>query len=279
LLIVVGLVAVAPATALAAKGGSTMFVHSAKSGELQGGRLTLRGVSRRVTWVTNGGRSGVVSVVRLHHKLFATGTPPATGTLHVAGFRGGDEPAFSLSRPRYNASRHTVSYAAKPLNHRALPGHAARAAQGGSAQRFGAASLSLVGAPPVNGVGDNGGNDCSSTLTNETPFLFEASGESKWDTDTWDPGIPFQYQLDGDGSVITWQSDGGLWRGCSNWGSWTVVPDPYNQNPPSATVVVSTTYQWNGSFSNTCTSSNPNFTCQQGNNDGGNASWTVNWHS
>jgi hypothetical protein len=68
-----GLLAAAPAGAEAAAGGATMFLHSAKSGELGGGRLTLLGVGRRVTWATNGGRSGVVTVRRLHRLLFSRG--------------------------------------------------------------------------------------------------------------------------------------------------------------------------------------------------------------
>src|SRR5436190_21100788 len=157
--LVVGLVALAPATAAATLGGATVFTHSAKSGVLRGGRLTLHGVSRRVTAVTNAGHSGVVSVTRLQARLFGHGIPPATGTLHVAGDRGGDESTFSLSRPHYSASRHLVSYAAKPLNHRSLPS-GARAAQNGAAQQFGAASLSIAGPPQVT-LGDNGGLDCS----------------------------------------------------------------------------------------------------------------------
>jgi hypothetical protein len=276
--LVVGLVALAPATATAGAtpSGSTVFTHSAKSGELGGGRLTLHGVSRRVTWVINSGRSGVVSVRRLHAKLFAPGTPPATGTLHVAGDRGGDEVTFSLSRPRYSASRHTVSYAAKPLNHRSLPSRSARAAQSASAQQFGAASLSIVGAPEVSG-GDNGGLDCHQTLQNNTVHLLGASGESKWDTDTWDPGIPFQYNLDALGSVISWGSDGGLLRGCSNTGQWTFIPSPStgDPNPPNVTFTMTTTYPWSGTPTNTCTSTDPqDFPClANGINSAGNATW------
>jgi len=55
-----GLLVVPPATAPATPGGATMFVHSAKAGEFMGGRLMLRGVGQQLTWVTNGGRSGVV---------------------------------------------------------------------------------------------------------------------------------------------------------------------------------------------------------------------------
>jgi hypothetical protein len=105
-----GLCALVPATASAAS--ATLITHSAKSGELQGGRLTLRGVSGRVTYVLNSGRRGTLSVRRLHRRLFLPGLP-ATGTLHVAGYRGGDEPSFRLSKPRRNAARHTVSYRAK----------------------------------------------------------------------------------------------------------------------------------------------------------------------
>src|SRR4051812_27061363 len=192
--LVVGMLALTSATAAATPGGATVFTHSAKSGELRGGRLTLRSVSRRVTAVTNAGHSGVVSVTRLHARLFGSGVAPATGTLHVAGDRGGDESTFSLSRARYSASRHTVSYAAKPLNQRSLPSRGARAAQNGAAQQFGAASLSIVPSPQVT-LGDNGGLDCSTTLTNNTSHLLEAAAEPNWPTDTWNPGIPFQAQL------------------------------------------------------------------------------------
>jgi hypothetical protein len=274
--LVVGLLALAPAPAAATLGGATVFTHSAKSGELRGGRLTLRGVSRRVTAVTNAGHSGVVSVMRLHARLFAPGTPPATGTLHVSGDRGGDESTFSLSRPRYSASRHTVSYAAKPLNQHVLPGHAVGAGSIGSAQQFGAASLSIIGAPQVSG-GDNGGLDCHQTLQNNTAHLLGAAGESKWDTDTWDPGIPFQYNLDALGSVISWGSDGGLLRGCSNTGVWVFIPSPStgDPNPPNVTFTMTTTYPWTGTPTNTCTSSDPqDFPClANGINGAGNASW------
>ena len=53
-----GLLAAAPAGAQPAPRDAVVFVHSAKSGELGGGRLTLHGVSGRVTWAHNSGRSG-----------------------------------------------------------------------------------------------------------------------------------------------------------------------------------------------------------------------------
>lgn len=77
--------------------------------------------------------------------LFATSTPEPTATLHAAGHRGGDEPTFNLSQPRCNRARHMVSYQAKPLDEKSLPGRAGRAAQ--AARTFGAASLAIQGAP------------------------------------------------------------------------------------------------------------------------------------
>ena len=72
---------------------------SASSGELAGGRLTLHGVGPDVTWTATAGRWGVAPIARAHRFMFSP-KAPATGTLHVAGHRGGDEPTFKLSRPR-----------------------------------------------------------------------------------------------------------------------------------------------------------------------------------
>jgi hypothetical protein len=140
-----GLLAAAPAGAQPLPRDDVVFVHSAKRGELGGGRLTLHGVSGRATWAHNSGRSGVMTVKRLHRTLFSARTATATGTLHVAGHRGGDELTFRLSRPRYKAARRTVSYRIKRLGDGRLPGRAAQAA--GGLRRFGPASLSMVGAP------------------------------------------------------------------------------------------------------------------------------------
>ena len=52
-------------------------------------------------------------------------TATATGTLHVAGHRGGDELTFKLSRPRYNAARRTVSYKIRRLGDGHLPSRGA----------------------------------------------------------------------------------------------------------------------------------------------------------
>jgi hypothetical protein len=138
------LLAAAPAGAQAPP-GDAVFVHSAKSGKFSGGRLTLHGVSRHVTWSHHSGRAGVTRVKQLHRRLFSPGTPAATGTLHVAGHRGGDALTYKLSRPRHIHARRTVSYRAKPLGNGRFPSRAAAQAAA-AARQFGAASLSIQGA-------------------------------------------------------------------------------------------------------------------------------------
>ena len=99
------------------------LVLSAKSGELHEGRLILRGVGARASYLTGAGSSGTVTAKRLHRRVFLPGRP-ATATLHVAGHRGGDEPTFRLSRPRYKAARQTVSYRPSRSTTRVCPARA-----------------------------------------------------------------------------------------------------------------------------------------------------------
>ena len=145
------LVAASPAPAQTPPRDGTVFVHSATSGKLAGGRLTLLGVGSRVTWIHESGRSGVTAVTQMHQVVFTRTTPRAIGTLHVAGMRGGDELTFKLSQPHYDGKRHTISYKATLLNKKSLRGRAFRAA--GTARTFGPASLTIQGAPqPMVGV-------------------------------------------------------------------------------------------------------------------------------
>ena len=183
-LVTVGLLAAAPAGAFAAPPGAFTFVHSADSGELQGGRLTLRGrgIGRRVTWVHNSGRSGVVSVARMHRGLFTRGTLPATGVLQVAGRRPGRELALRLSRPRVSVSGHWVSYRVKRLTKRR---RAAGASQAAMPRRFEAASLSLVGGPRAGGKAPLD-TTCSGALVNHTQFRLQVVSAYKWPTDSWE---------------------------------------------------------------------------------------------
>jgi hypothetical protein len=267
-----GLLVVAPATAPATPGGATMFVHSAKAGELRGGRLMLRGVGQQLTWVTNGGRSGVVSVARLHRRLFPAGTPAATGVLHIAGQRPRRAVALRLSRPRYNASRHRVSYRAMPLNQGRGRARVARAAP--VPRRFGAASLSIVGAPAVLG-GTSGGHDCSAGFLNHTLYQLELASSSKLGTDVWDPEVHLGTVIEALTGIASWGSDGGPLLGCSNSTVWKFAANPTQPNPPSGTFTITTTYPWTGQFSNTCTSSNPQYTCRAAVNNPGQVSWEI----
>jgi hypothetical protein len=266
-----GLLVVAPAKAPAAPGGATMFVHSAKDGGFTGGRLMLRGVGRHVAWVTNGDRSGVVPVARLHRRLFPAGTPPATGVLHIAGRRPGRPVALRLSRPRYNASRRRVSYRAVPLNKSRASGRAARAAV---PRRFGAASLSILGAPAVLGS-TSGGHDCSTLLVNHTLYDLAVVSASKLETDVWNPEIRRGNVVQALTGTANWGSDGGPLLGCSNSTVWQFAANSTQPSPPSGMFTITTTYPWTGPFSNTCTSSNPQYTCRAWTSNPGQVTWEI----
>jgi hypothetical protein len=234
-----GLVVAAPAQA--GTPYATTYTHSAKSGELKGGRLTLRGVAGRVTYATNAGRSGRVSVRRLHRRVIVP-RRPATGTLHVAGHRGGDEPVFRLSRPRYNAARSTVSYRARRLNKRRLPGLGARARR-----RFGPASLSIVPHPQMMG-GASGGNSCVTTLQTLSDDAFQASSAPLSGNQSWS-----YTNIEPDGSIIgpvayypssiVWETDGDKpGDGCSNTVTWEDVTG----GGPNEGATIEITTSWEG---------------------------------
>jgi hypothetical protein len=265
-----GLLAVAPATA-SAEPHATTYVHSAKRGELRGGRLALHGIRRKVTWVSHDGRSGALSVATLHRALFAHLAPrgfprsnrrlPApTALLHVAQ-RPGRVAALRLSRPRYSAARRTVSYRVKRLDKRRLP------------RRFGAASLSIAALGSPQDV-----FHCSTTVENGTDYTIQATSSGLWPQDRWNPGIPVGYLSlpDSPSDTLVYGSDGGFMRGCGNSSTWTII-----DGPPGIRGVhfdFYTTIPWNISGvptrgSSTCTPSAPNFVCQG--DPGGLNFWTL----
>jgi hypothetical protein len=217
-----------------------------------------------------------VSIALMHRRLFGRGSPPATGMLHVANQRPGREQAFTLSRPRYSRSRQTVSYRVKPLNAGGRASGVGSAAQSsGPGTEFGPASLSIIGAPSVLGS-TSGGNVCWTEMDNNTRgYGLQAVSSSKWDTDDWNPDIPAGAFVDTIGH-ITWESDGGLFRGCSNSAVWQIVNSSPGLPPASATISFTTTYLWSGAYTNSCTSSNPEFSCQNVLNIAGQAGWWVN---
>jgi hypothetical protein len=233
------------ATVPTASRGATVFTHSAESGQLRGGLLTLRGVSRRVAWAHHGGRSGSVSVERLHRRLFFPETPPI-GTLHIAGRR---PQTLRLRRPRYNAARDSVRYRVQRLGRRTNRLAGASQALG----EFGAASLSIIAHPSL--LTDDDGNYCAAGVLNLTIHELQATSASKWDTDDWDPGNPST--LDRLGGTASWASQGGFLRGCSNTVVWTAATDP----PVSFTVT--TTHPFPGKSTETCKSSDGGFICER----------------
>lgn len=247
----------------------TTFVISAKGGKLQGHRLMLRGVAKRVTWVSHGepGRSGLVSITRLHRRLFAPFAPPGwpgsnqrgpapTAALQIAGDASTEVAGLKLRRPRYNASRHMVGYRVTTVRKRGQSQRAARAS-GISTRRFGRASLSIVALGSPLDI-----YHCSTSVINGTYYTIEASGEGKWDTDTWNPGIPFQDTLL-PGAYDVYGTDGGAWRGCGNSSTWTIVDGP--PGVQGVTFSFNTTIPYNGetpgATQGQCQSSSTAFKC------------------
>jgi len=213
--------------------------HSAQSGELHGGRLILRGVSGRASYVTDAGRSGTTSVRRLHRRVFLPGKP-ATGMLHIAGSRGGQEPTFKLSNPRYSASRRTVSYKAKPLQGRTVSSRAARAAALTAPARFGAASSSILPHPSLGSR--SGGRACEVQIENAGSAHSETLNRqlfSRWDTDDRLGGEEPRWQVNANRDAIV-GSVGSLWRGCGNQTVWQAS----TWDGKVATLTVDVSWQW-----------------------------------
>jgi hypothetical protein len=257
-----GLLVLSPASVPAAPGGATVFVHTAKGGEVKGGRLILQGVGPRLTWVTNGGRTGAVSVARLHRRLFPKQSPAATGVLHVGSRRRGV--ALRLSRPRYRPSSKQVSYRARAL----------KSGQAGTPRRFGAASLSILGDPAVQG-GVNGGHNCSVTLLNHALYNLGVVSASKLQTDIWSPEIRPGDGAEASDGIASWQSDGGPLLGCSNSVVWQFQANSVQPSVPVGTFTITTSYPWTGPFSNTCTSTVPQHTCRAWINKAGQVGWEI----
>ncbi len=245
-----GLLAAAGATASGPLAGATLVVQSAKRGGLQGDQLTLRGVGRSVRWKRSGRprQSGIVSFKLVERQLFSDNAA-LTADLHVAGQRG--VVALRISRPRYSARRGTVSYRVKRLGQRSVP------------RRFGAASLSIV-LPRVVG-GSYGDHSCQTEVQDNTAYGLQPIRSSKGDLDVWALESPPAAAI-GQGDVTSWESDGALFKGCTNSVVWKFVPDPnslHPPTPPSGTVSFTTTYPWDGLPSYACTSSYPGVQCKQ----------------
>lgn len=64
-------------------------------------------------------------------------------------------------------------------------------------------------------------NFCETQVQNYTEQNVTLSDQFKWSTDTWDPAPPGNGDVLGLGDSASWQSDGGIGRGCGNSTTWT----------------------------------------------------------
>ena len=129
------------------------------------------------------------------------------------------------------------------------------ASQASGPDRFGAASLSIVGHPSRLGSSSDGGNYCAVGILNLTIHDLQTPSATKWDTDDWDVGVPSVVEsLGGTGN---WASSGGFLRGCSNTVVWAL-----GSHPP-VSVRITTTHPFPGNVIETCKPSDSSYTCSQ----------------
>jgi hypothetical protein len=227
------------ASASAQRPTSLAFVQSATGGSVQDGRLTLRGVGRSVSWVTNGFDrwSGKTSFAAMRRVLFSRGQAAPSATLVVGGRSAGSVVALKLSQPRFRPRLRTVSYRVRRQGKQRLSG------------RFGRASLTIIAprplsgnAPPLGGApGSRFGGffmsiTCTATFTNNTPYPLDFTQATKLDTDQWIPPSPppdpnTRPTLVAPGGSFTWSSKSSVERGCGNSTYWNPSPPGGGQVP------------------------------------------------
>jgi hypothetical protein len=266
-----------------APGASALkFKHSAKSAELRDGRLILRGVSGRVTYLASSGRWATARLKRVHMGVFLPGRP-ATARLHEAGHRAGDDLSFRLTGPRYNAARRTVSFKAKRVASKRAPAGGARAAatsgtralSAGSSQ-LGPASLTVTSHPTV-APAPAAGNRCQGQIGNYTGKYLSFQSFTAWDTDTWSsyPAEDDYHHLGPGFNSSYWDTIGGDLRGCGNTVVWQYAGLSDGSRFPG-TFTIDITWPWGSNApQTTCTSSDPNITCGRADQNGL-IVWTLN---
>ena len=229
--------------------------HAAQSGELRDGRLILRGVSGRASYVTDAGRSGTTSVRRLHRRVFLPGKPATGHAAHRGRARrpGADLQADQAALCRGAPDRQLQGRAAR---WRVASGGVARAAALTAPAEFGAASLSILPHPSL-GSG-SGGRACEVQIENAgSPHSERLNRQSfsKWDTDDWIDGENPPWQIDAN-RATTVGSMGGLFRGCGNETVWQAS----TWDGKVATLTVDVSWQWRDPAPTTsCTSTDPSF--------------------
>ncbi|MBD0282243.1 MAG: hypothetical protein ICV69_08635 [Thermoleophilaceae bacterium] len=201
--------------------GGLLFVQNARGGRLvqvkgRKYRLLLRGVDDHALYFTDRPKriAGTLTVRELLKALgFHTGTPHPNAVLNVFTRRGQDALPIELMNPRYRRAKNSLAFTVRKLpssaepvrgvtpRHRALDRFGNRLDRS-VARRFGRTALFI----------DDGGHTCEFYLNNDSGTTLNLHDYGAWDTDTWhDRPSGF-----GPG-VMHWESDGGFFRGCSNW--------------------------------------------------------------
>ena len=221
------------------------------AGEGSGATLTVTGVDPDALFFTDrpDRDTGVITVTRMLNLLEESRNEgPPNAAIEILDDRAGDQVlALELAETTYDPTTATLTFDAKRLD--SVDGgleHLDDRLDEELPAQFGRVALFIDSAP----FGST--NFCEAWVQNYTEQNVTLESQSKWGTDTWDPAPPGDGFVLGLGDTASWQSDGGIGRGCSNTTTW--------RQDDGTTFTITMTDPYSVSESNTvsCVSSDPN---------------------
>lgn len=231
---------------------SLLFVANGDAGTFTAGEgsdatLEVTGVDPDALFFTDrpARDTGVITVTRMLNLLEASRDEgPPNAAIEILDDKTADNVlALELAETTYDPATATLTFAARRLD----------SVDGGLAHlddrldeelpaQFGPVALFIDSSP----FGST--NFCETQVQNYTEQNVTLTGQSDWGTDTWDPAPPSNGFVLGLGDTTSWQSDGGIGRGCSNSTTWrqddgttftTTITDPYSVSESNTVSCVS----------------------------------------
>lgn len=224
---------------LQADGGT---LQSAGGGEYD---ISLTGVDRKVLAFQDrpGRKQETVSVRRMARRISAmrdSGDPP-NGVISAKVGKGQRMMGVELLGVKYKTGANRLDIRARRLQEE-------RSTQRGIGvlpARFGSTSVFV----------DGFGHFCISAVDNFSNEQWFNFYESKWDSDDWSGTPPFNINPQGSsGSSVSWETDGGAFRGCSNTVGY--------QAPNGDQMTVYTPSPWSDNATPTCSITGSTYVCQ-----------------
>jgi hypothetical protein len=235
---------------------SLLFVANADAGTFAAGEesdatLELTGVDPDALFFTDRPEreTGVITVTRMLNLLEESRDEgPPNAAIELLDDRTADQVlALELAETTYDLTTATLTFDARRLD--SVDGdleHLDDRLDEELPAEFGRVALFIDSSP----FGST--NFCETQVQNYTEQNVTLESQSTWGTDTWDPAPPSNGFVLGLGASRSWQSDGGIGRGCHNSTTWrqddgttftTSITDPYEVSDPNQI---------------SCTSSDPN---------------------